>query len=410
MKNRILTLVTGGLLLISAGFVTDGQAEETKKGLQFGGSIRGRFEFMSFSENEDGSKKDSRGRFRYRLRLDGKALINPKAQFYFRLVSGTDSRSGNVTLGDPADYAPNALSIRYAALVYSPWDMGKLPSGNGHWKFDFGRVKNPYRWKGHGKDMMMWDGDISLTGTGTQFDHKLGDSASFFVTTGYYAIDENGKGEKDPYLAPVQLGLLLGSGKTTFGARGSYYYMNELDDNFISRGVNGENVDGSDGATSSGGNVEDGLTGHADGGKLAVVSTQAFVSTALGSVPLTLSGGYSQNTSAKASVLHPGVEKNSIAYNIGLEGGAKKKALLLGAGWYHIEANAFPSQFIDSDLLDGYTNREGLLIYLSKTIMKSTDFNVQFFNSDAIATDPGLEGSVENSDRNRLQVDILYKF
>ena len=410
MNKRILTLVAGGLLLTAAGFVTDSQAEETKKRLQFGGSIRGRYELMSFSANEDGSKKDSRGRLRYRLRLDGKALINPKAQFYFRLVSGTDSRSGNVTLGDPADYAPNLLSIRHAALVYSPWDMGKLPGGKGQWKFDFGRVKNPYMWKGHGKDMMLWDGDISLAGAGTQFDHKLGDTGSFFVNAGYYAIDENSKGDKDPYLAPVQLGLLFGGGKTTFGARGSYYYMNELDANFVSRGVNGENVDGSNGATNSGGNVEDGLTGSADGGKLAVISTQAFVSTALGSVPLTLSGGYSENTSAKASVMHPGVEKNSIAYNIGLEGGAKKKALLLGAGWYHIEANAFPSQFIDSDLLDGFTNREGLLIYMSKTIMKSTDFNIQFFSSDAIATDPGLEGSVENADRDRLQVDIMYKF
>lgn len=410
LNKRIMTLVVGGLLLIAAGFVADSQAEETKKGLQFGGSIRGRFEHMNFSANADGSEKDSRGRLRYRLRLDGKALINPKAQFYFRLVSGTDSRSGNVTLGDPADYSPNALTIRYAALVYSPWDNGKLPSGNGHWKFDFGRVKNPYRWKSHAKDMMLWDGDIALAGAGTQFDHKLGDSASFFVKTGYYAIDENSKGDKDPYMTPVQLGFLFGGGKTTAGIRGSYYYMNELDANFISRGVNGENVDGSDGATSSGGNIEDGLTGSADGGKLAVVSTQAFVSTALGSVPLIIIGGYSDNTSAKASVLHPGVEKNSVAYNIGLEGGAKKKALLLGAGWYHIEANAFPSQFIDSDLLDGHTNREGLLIYLSKTIMKSTDFNVQFFISDAIATDPGLEESVQNAKRDRLQVDIIYKF
>ncbi|MCK9996641.1 MAG: putative porin [Candidatus Krumholzibacteria bacterium] len=410
MNKRILTLAVGGLLLTAAGFVADSHAEEAKKGLQFGGSMRGRYEAMSFSENADGSKKETRGRIRYRLRLDGKALINPKAQFYFRLASGTDSRSGNVTLGDPADYAPNALSIRYAALVYSPWDMGKLPDEKGHWKFDFGRVKNPYIWKGHGKDMMLWDGDISLTGAGTQFDRKLGDSGSIFVNAGYYAIDENGKGEKDPYLAPVQLGLLFGEGKTTFGIRGSYYYMNELDADFVSRGVNGENIDGSDGATSSGGNVEDGLTGSADGGRLAVVSTQAFASTALGSVPLTLSGGYSDNTSAKASVMFPGVGKNSIAYNIGLEGGAKKKALMLGAGWYHTEANAFPSQFIDSDLLDGYTNREGLLIYLSKTIMKSTDFNVQFFSSNAIATDPGLEGSANNAKRDRLQVDILYKF
>ncbi len=406
LKNRILTLAVSGSLFLVAGFVTDSLAEDVDKGLKLGGSIRGRYEYINYLNDAEGEKKDDRGRFRYRLRLDGKAKVNPNSQFYFRLVSGDDSRSGNVTLGDPKDMAPNALSIRYAALVITPWADGKLPGGNGKWSFDFGRVKNPYKWKGHGKDMMMWDGDISLAGTGTQFSHKLGGSGSFFLQTGYYVIDENSKNDsKDPYMAPIQGGIIFGGDKTTAGVRATYYYMGELDAAFIMRGV-----DGTDGVTKSGGNIQDGLTGNPDGGNLQVIEAQAFVATTLGSVPLVLSGGYANNNSAEASVMYDGVGKNSVAYNAGIELGSKKKALLGGIGFYHIEANAFPSQFIDSDLLDGYTNREGILFFLARTVMKNTDLGLQYFRSDAIDKSDALSESVENSKRNRLQIDMIYKF
>ncbi len=406
MNKRIMTLVVGGLLFLVSGFVTDSRAEDVDKGLKLGGSIRGRYEYFNWLNDAEGEKKDDRGRFRYRLRLDGKAKINPNSKFYFRLVSGDDSRSGNVTLGDPKDMAPNSLSVRYAAMVITPWADGKLPSGNGKWSFDFGRVKNPYKWKGHGKDMMMWDGDISLAGSGTQFSHKLGGSGSFFLQTGYYVIDENSKNDsKDPYMAPVQGGIIFGGDKTTVGVRATYYYMGELDAAFIMRGV-----DGTDGVTKSGGNIEDGLTGDIEGGNLQVIEAQAFFATTLGSVPLVLSGGYANNNSAEPSVMYDGVGKNSVAYNAGIEVGAKKKALLGGIGLYHIEANAFPSQFIDSDLLDGYTNREGILFFLAKRVMKNTDLGLQYFRSDAIDKNDALSESVKNSKRNRLQVDMIYKF
>ena len=411
MKNWISTFAAAGLLVLAAGFVAESKAEEAKKGLQFGGSIRGRYEYLSYLTDATGSQKDTRGRIRYRLRFDAKATINPHSRFYGRLVSGTDSRSGNATLGSPVDFGPTEISIRYAALVITPWADGKLPSGNGQWSFDFGRVKNPYRWKGHGQDMMIWDGDIALAGTGTQFSHKLGDSSHFFVQTGFYQIDENSASDAaDPYMAPFQGGVIFGGDQTSAGIRGSYYYMAELDADFIQRGVNGENTDGSNGVTVSGGNVPDGLTGSEEGGEIQVVETQAFVGTRLGSTPLLLSGGYSNNNSAEASVTYEGVAKNSVAYNIQLEVGSRNKAILAGIGGYHIEANSFPSQFIDSDLLDGYTNREGLLIYLAKTVMKNTDLGLQYFRSDAIDNNEALSESVENSKRNRLQIDLLYKF
>jgi hypothetical protein len=411
LKNRILTFAAGGLLLLAAGFVAESQAEETETGLKFGGSIRGRYEHISYMTDSSGSEKDDRNRIRYRLRFDAKATINPHSNFYGRLVSGTDSRSGNATLGDPVDFGPTELTIRYAALVLTPWANGKLPSGKGKWAFDFGRVKNPYYWKGHGKDIMLWDNDIALAGTGTQFAHDLGDKSYFFANTGYYQIDENSNSaDNDPYMTPFQLGAVFGSDETSFGIRGSYFYMADLNEDFISRGVSGENTDGSDGVTSSGGNVPDGLTDDPAGGKIQVVETQAFFSLGLGSVPVTAYGGYSNNNSAQASEMYEDVGKNSVAYNFGIEAGSKKKILKGGLAWFHIEANSFPSQFIDSDLLDGTTNREGIFLYLGKTVMKNTDVGLHFFRSDAIDKSPNLGESVKNSKRNRLQIDLLYKF
>jgi len=408
LKRQLLAVVTVTLLV--AVLIDRSSASDDYGKFKFGGSMRGRYELFRFSEDETGSKKDTRGRIRYRFRFDGSIAVNPHASFFFRFVSGDDSRSGNQTLGEPYDFGPNLFSVRSASMTLTPWADGKLPNGKGYWKFDFGRVKNSFVWKGNGRDMMLWDNDISLAGTGTQFGHQLGQNSSFFFNTGYYVIDEESSGGKDPYLTPLQLGLLFGADNTRAGIRGSFWYMNELNANFISRGATGENLDGSDGVTASGGNISDGLTGDPEGGKLEVLSTQAFLSTRIASVRFTMFGGYSSNLTAEPSQRYPGIAKNNIAYNIGLEGGNKKSLMLLGAAWFHIEANAFPSQFIDSDFLDGHTNRKGLLIYFSKQVIKNTDFNIQLFGSDAIAVGTGLEESVENSERVRLQVDLLYNF
>jgi hypothetical protein len=405
------TLIIAVLMTLAAVWAPANlRAEEGEGRFKFGGSMRGRFELFRFSEDESGDKKDTRGRIRYRFRFDGKITLNTHANFNFRFVSGTDSRSGNTTLGDPVDFGPATMSIRYAMLVLTPWDDAKLPDDKGFLAFHFGRVKNPYVWKQYSQDKMIWDNDISLAGMSAVFGHDLGEKSKVFLNTGYYVIDEQSSGSKDPYMAPVQLGLTTARGKFDTGIRGSYFYFNELDSKFVQRGVNSKLDDES--VTSSGGNILDGLTGSPYGGKLEVVETQAFFGFKLRSIPITFSGGYSKNISAKASEIYPGVGEEAIAYNAGIEGGDRKKNIKLGAAWYHIEANAFPSQFIDSDFLDGHTNRQGLFLFFQKQVLKNTDFNTQLFASDAIETEsiPDDEDSVVGSERVRLQVDLMYHF
>jgi hypothetical protein len=216
-------------------------------------------------------------------------------------------------------------------------------------------------------------------------------------------IDENSSA-LDPYLAGFQGGLNIGLGETAeAGVRGGFYYMDNLDEDFIATGV-----DGTGGSTDGGGNIADVLTGNPQGGDLQVAETQAYVK--VKNFPVTLYGGFSTNLSAESpDSLDAGEEKT--AYNIGIEGGNKKKYVSLGIAYYFIEANAFPSQFIDSDLFDGRTNRKGIMAYGSRQLLKGTDFNIKVFASDAIETGlPIYEETVKGSKRIRVQIDLVHKF
>jgi hypothetical protein len=250
---------------------------------------------------------------------------------------------------------------------------------------------------------MLWDNDINPGGISTTFDIKVGGATNVHAALGSFVISENKEG-RDPYMGAVQGGIehRFSDGFKS-GIRGTYYNFDNLDSLFIVRGV-----DGDGGVTDSGGNIPDGLTGDVNGGQLSVIETHLYVKTAIWS--LLAFGGYSDNLSAEPSQMFPGVGKESVAYNVGIQGGDKKRSVRLGIAWFHIEANAFPSQFTDSDLLDGRTNREGLLIYGSRQVMKSTDVDVQLFGSNAIETDPAFVDSVKDSERARLQVDLVYKF
>lgn len=397
--RRCIAVIMFAAVLISST-PRESAAEESK--LKFSGDLRGRFESFWYEEDASGARNDDRRRLRYRLRLNAKAVINEHAAVALRFSSNnSDSRSGNQTLGSPADFSPDALAIRQAYLIFTPYANGTLPGRDGSWTINFGRIPEPFTWK-HGLDFMIWDNDFNLGGVNTIFDMAVADGASIFGNAGYYTVYENRK-VKDPYFAALQGGFQTKIAEDVkAGIRGSYFTFDYLDNAFIMRGV-----DGTDGATDAGGNIEDGLTGDAEGGQLQVVESQGFISFK----EFTLFGGFSSNLSAEKSVLYSGIDEEKIAYNVGIEGGNKKKYIHLGVAYVFIEANAFPSQYIDSDLFDGHTNRKGGVVYASRQLLKGADFKLKMMRSDAIETDlPVFEHSVVNSKRTRLQADIVYKF
>jgi hypothetical protein len=66
--------------------------------------------------------------------------------------------------------------------------------------------------------------------------------------------------------------------------------------------------------------------------------------------------------------------------------------------------------FIDSDFLDGRTNRQGWAFYGAKQILENTELKLTLFVIEPIRTGLAFIPSVQNSDRIRMQSDIVFKF
>ena len=134
----------------------------------------------------------------------------------------------------------------------------------------------------------------------------------------------------------------------------------------------------------------------------------AYVScTCVDGWPILAYAHYAQNADARDLVT--GSEEDT-GWGVGFEVGDKTNVAKLGFGYYRLEADYFPSQFIDSDLTDGRTNRKGWTVYGSKSLWSNTDLNVTLFVSEELEDGPAFSGSVADADRMRLQTDLVVKF
>ena len=106
-----------------------------------------------------------------------------------------------------------------------------------------------------------------------------------------------------------------------------------------------------------------------------------------------------------------GSGKEDTGWGVGFETSDKMKWIKAGFGYWYLEANAFPSMYTDSDLLDGVTNRKGWAVYISRQIFRNTDLNFSAFVSEPIQTDvPPFGASVPASKRVRTMLDVAMKF
>ncbi len=377
--------------------------------LSFWGDLRGRYEGFFYQRDPDGEQQDNQQRGRYRLRLGMASRINDYARVVLQFATGAgDNRSANQTFGGNLDWGKDLIEVDLAYLELQPFPHdGQLPLDSTLFA-DVGRMPNPFIWK-NGRDIMLWDNDINLEGVDFRYTGKPGDAIDLFASTGFFIDDEN-SGSKDPSLYAAQFGAnARANDRLTIGGRVSYFQFLSLDEAFVERAAdssNGPNV------TTGGGNILDGLTGSETGGRAGILATAAYLRcTCFEAWPVTIFGSFSDNLSAEDSVLFPGADKEAIAWAVGVEFGDKKRYAQLGTAYVHLEANAFPSMFVESDLFDGRTNREGWVVYGSREIFKNTDLNLTAFLSDAIEkSSPAFDDSVPGAHRVRLQADVLVKF
>jgi hypothetical protein len=373
------------------------------------GDFRARYEGVWYENDPSGDDLESQQRGRYRLRVGMRADINDYLAAVIQLATGGgDNRSANQTLGGNLDWGKDLIQVDLAYVALTPFpDEGQLPL-DGTFVVEAGRVPNPFLWK-NGRDALLWDNDINPEGVDFRFTAKPADPVEVFLNTGYFIDDENSQA-KDPGLFGLQVGSNVRAAETlSLGGKFTFYRFVSLDEAFVERGASSTNGPS---VTAGGGNILDGLTGSADGGNMSVVTTNVYLrSTWLEWLPATLYAGYSNNLSAEASVLFPQAGKENETWTVGVELGDKKRTLQVGAAYAYLEANAFPSMFVESDFYDGQTNRKGWMVNGTRQLFSNTDLVVTAFLSKAIDTAlPAFEDSVSGSHRLRLQADLLVKF
>jgi opacity protein-like surface antigen len=369
------------------------------------GDFRGRY--GGFFYTKEDSDVRNRSRLRYRFRLNGKAKINPYATVLFRLASGgNDDRSTNRTLGDLADFASDPIRIDRAYVRMTPFKEGRYPDENGTLFAEFGKVPIPYIRK-VSKDFMLWDSDISLEGVSFLTDREVVDNVDLYFNTGYYTVKENSK-SSDPNLFAAQLGTEASvTENIDVGARVSYFRFGNVDEDMLERGSEGSAV------TSSTGNIIDGMT---TSDSVSIIESRLYAKFGfIEDWPITVYGSISGNLSAVSSD-DLDVGREHLAWGVGTEIGDKKKWLVLGVNYYDLQANAQFSQYVDSDLFDGNTNRKGFAFYGSKQILPNTEITLTTFwskpsNKDAgyaIGDDGG--SSLDKANRVRVIADMKFKF
>lgn len=359
--------------------------------LEWSGDFRGRLENFWYDEDDFGIDTQDRSRGRYRLRIGARARVNEVVTAGFRLASGeNDHRSTNQSFGREDDFGPDSIFFdqAYAELAMPKRYLPETMTLKGI----VGKQANPFLWK-NGKDFMIWDQDITPEGVGFQVAGMPTEALSLYGNAGYFIVDENG-GSKDPHVLGVQAGFGLAPCDCfDFGARASFYDWRSVNDPFLTR-------------TNETGSLISDERDYSVAELAAYGRIKKFERW-----PILVYAHVAQNLEARSPA---GLDDEDIGWGAGVEVGDKKR-ILLGAGYYHVEANFSPGQFTDSDLFDGFTNREGFLVYAAREVFKNTELNLTLFSGDAIEDDPAFDLSVIDPDapsaeRYRLQTDLVIKF
>lgn len=376
--------------------------------LKFYGDLRLRGEGFVYDDHGNSGDVPNQFRGRYRARLGVDAEVTDFALVHFRIASGQDdSRSENTTFGFKADWGPGGVYIDRASLeLIAPKNW--VPVGNGKATFEAGKMTNPFIWKPI-RDLMLWDNDIAPEGAAVKVSGDVIDDLNVFFNTGYFIDDEN-SASRDPHLIAAQLGAAYkATDAFTVGARSTWYGFRSIDANFLCRGVSSNNCNGSAGSTPAGGNLPYGLTGEIDGGEINVGEFGTYANyTGFENWPVTAWVDFATNFDATRTL---GADSDGVAWNAGLVVGDRTKYLEIGFDYLYVQANAFPSQFVESDWIDGKTNHEAYVFWLTRRLFTNTDFQALVSLGNAIDDSlPTFSNSVRGSDRVRFQTDLSVAF
>ena len=392
MTSIVAAAIATGLAL---GIANPTRASEDQASwyerIDFGGDFRARSEEFIVSGRRD------RHRLRYRLRLGATTELNDYFDAGFRLATGSGANTSNQTLGSGDDFDPDGVFIDRAYLTFQPHGSEKPIFGDSL-ALTFGKMSNPFKPKGLGPALLMWDVDQMPEGVALGWSATPADRWTTNLDVGYFVIDENAF-KRDPIILGVQLENDLKAHKQLhLKTQLSYYALRKLNDDFFERslGEAGENF-------GFGGNT----SGLSKNNEIDLIEFHgAMTWTGCENWPLTVWGNLIYN----ASAVGIGQGKQNLGFGAGFEVGSKTATVRLGLCYFEIEADAVPSMLGDSSLFDGITNGKGFQAFVIRQIWKNIDFDLHTYFGKVLNRDLRGHQSVTPIKRIRIQTNIIARF
>jgi len=378
------------------------------EGFIFSGDLRLRDEQFWYGSalGQDGANDNNR--FRYRVRVGFTKDVSSWATVGVRMVTDTtDYRSTNVSAGETSNFSYDSIFFDRAYVQFKLPDPGDIGLQTSIWA---GKMQNPFIWK-WGLDRILWDEDITPEGGAITMAYVPVENVKLFLNTGYF-IELQNAAHTDPRVWGIQTGGSVKlPGAVEVGARVSYYNWLALANDANSTGHTGFFA-----ASEALGNLPTAFDPD-----MRLIESSGYVSfQAISGWPITFWGTWVQNLAANAGVVSGvRVGANDQAYGFGTEVGDAKNWFKVGAAWTHVEANAVPALYTDSDMFDGFTNREGWALYGAREITPSIEARITLWDKEPLkTTDSGAGGGPFNispavdrqADRRRLQADLNFKF
>lgn len=380
-----------------------GAAASLVEGLVWNGDFRLRDEQFWYGRAFGGTADDN-NRLRYRARLGFTKQVNPWALVGLRLASGTgDYRSTNVSFGEDSNWSPESVYLDRAYGQFTLPDPGGIGLAS---TLVAGRVANPFIWK-NSVDKFIWDEDISPTGLALTSSISPFEGAKLFATIGYF-VELTQSCCTDTKVWGFQLGGTSAvTEKISAGARASFYDWDNVS----------ADPDFADDSQRFG-NLPTAFEKDARIGESTVFAKWSGFER----WPAVVFGTVAYNFTADSGFVNGArVDPDQFAWGYGVEVGDAKQLFLLGIVYSHIPANSVLALYTDSDMFDGYTNREGFGVYVARELAANTEFKLSFWEGEPIKTTASgggdgpynpteYESAAQKANRKRLQADVNFKF
>jgi len=333
------------------------------------GDVRVRYQ----TEDKDNDDSVSRTRVRLRLRSGVEAKVNSNWKAGFGLATGGDDpRSTNQTFEN--EFQTPDIRLDYAYGTYT--------SNNKIFSLTAGKFKNPI-WTV--KDLM-WDTDVMPEGLSATFDLKGSDRLKFFVTPGYFIIDEIKGTKDDPAMMVFQPGMTWAiNDKLTLKMAGTYYDF--------------KNIKGNDMTTdhTKGSNSKD-----ADGLWMYDLNSTAFDA----EVGVKI-GSFIESASIFGNYVKSEADSDNTGWLAGVKFGNEKVSEFgkwqAVYNYRNLEKDAWAEWMPDSDFYSGKTGVKGGEFELTFGLSKNVTFGLDYYMSAPI-------DNPNKRDETLMQGDLVIKF